>query len=316
MLEHGGKLDHHLDLYGGDRSDWIDLSTGINNSPYPIPKIPKWVWECLPDERLNENFKDAARDFWKVPKSAEITTANGTSPIISILPSIFRRGNIDIYHPTYNEYKAAFTKSGWKISKNNASARVLVNPNNPDGKYWSSTDILSNDKLTIVDESFCDLTPEKSLIKFSDQPGVVVLKSFGKFWGLAGLRLGCAIAAPKTLKKLQSMLGPWPASGPALFIGVKALNDKNWANNNVKKLDNLASKFDDILLKNSIHIMGGTSLFRLIKIKNAEKMKNYFAQNHILIRTFSYSNEIARIGIPKNEKQRLKIETILNEFEQ
>ena len=315
-LEHGGNLDHHINIFGGEKSNWIDLSTGINNSPYPIPKIPKWVWMSLPDKKLIESFKTVARDFWKVPKDSDIISANGTSSIISLLPSIFNKGNVDIYHPSYNEYEAAFLRNGWKVSNTDLRARILVNPNNPDGKYWSSKDILPNGQITIIDESFCDLTPDRSLIRFSNQPGVIILKSFGKFWGLAGLRLGCAIASPETLQNLRSALGPRPASGPALFIARAALENKRWAENNIKNLDHHATKFDNILVKNDIKIIGGTSLFRLIETPNAEKLKTHFAKNHVLIRTFSYSNKIARIGIPNSNHRRFQIKTILSEFKQ
>ena len=243
-LEHGGNLDHHIDLFGGEKSNWIDLSTGINNSPYPIPKIPKYVWMSLPDKTLTESFQTIARDFWKVPKNAHIIAANGTSSIISLLPSIFKKGSVDIYHPSYNEYEAAFLRNGWKISNTDPEARILVNPNNPDGKYWNSKDILSSGKLTIIDESFCDLTPNKSLIEFSDQPGVIILKSFGKFWGLAGLRLGCAIASSETLRNLENALGPWPASGPALYLASMALQNKTWVQSTIENLNN----FDSLIL--------------------------------------------------------------------
>lgn len=315
-LEHGGNLDHHIDLFGGEKSNWIDLSTGINNSPYPIPKIPKCVWMSLPDKTLTESFQTIARDFWKVPKNAHIIAANGTSAIISLLPSIFKKGSVDIYHPSYNEYEAAFLRNGWKISNTDPEARILVNPNNPDGKYWNSKDILSSGKLTIIDESFCDLTPNKSLIEFSDQPGVIILKSFGKFWGLAGLRLGCAIASSETLRNLENALGPWPASGPALYLASMALQNKTWAQSTIENLNNFAVQLDDILEKSGISIIGGTSLFRLIEISDAEKLKIHFARNHVLIRTFPYSNKIARIGVPSKNHDRLKLKTILSEFKQ
>ena len=98
-LDHGGKLDHNISLYGGLKSDWIDLSTGINKSSYPIPEIPKWIWENLPDESLIEEFQRSARKFWKIPDNAEIISSSGTSMIISTLPSIFDKGNVDIYKP-------------------------------------------------------------------------------------------------------------------------------------------------------------------------------------------------------------------------
>ena len=112
------------------------------------------------------------------------------------------------------------------------------------------------------------------------------------------------------------MLGPWPASGPALYIASIALQNKLWAQSTIENLNNFATQLDDILKKSGISITGGTSLFRLIEISDAEKLKIHFARNHILIRTFSYSNKIARIGVPSNNHDRLKLEAILSEFKQ
>ena len=130
-----------------------------------------------------EEFQRSARKFWKIPDNAEIISSSGTSMIISALPSLFDKGNVDIYKPSYNEYETAFRQNGWNISARNANARILINPNNPDGKIWHSDKILNNERLTIIDESFCDLVPNSSLINYTNNPSVIVLKSFGKFGG-------------------------------------------------------------------------------------------------------------------------------------
>lgn len=313
-LNHGGNLDHHISLYGGLKSNWIDLSTGINQSSYPIPDIPKSIWEKLPDKSQVEEFERSARKFWKVPNNAEIICASGTSMIISALPGIFEKGNVDIHEPSYNEYEAAFTRNGWNIGNRDLNARILINPNNPDGKIWHSDKILNNGKLTIIDESFCDLTPRNSLITHSNTPGVIILKSFGKFWGLAGLRFGCAIGLPETLKDLKDMLGPWPASGPALLIANNALANDSWAENTIKRLDNDMRSLDSILTQNGLKVIGGTSLFRLIFAPNASKLKNDLCKNKILTRTFSYSKHYLRIGIPSRDAHWKRVDDAFREF--
>jgi cobalamin biosynthetic protein CobC len=313
-LDHGGNLDHHISLYGGLKSDWIDLSTGINQSSYPIPEIPKWVWENLPDKSLTEEFQRSARKFWKVPDDAELICANGTSMIISALPSLFEKGNVDIYEPSYNEYKSVFTQNGWGFSTENVNARILINPNNPDGKTWRSDKILNNGKLTIIDESFCDLVPQNSLIYYSNNPGVIVLKSFGKFWGLAGIRFGCAIGLPETLKNLKDILGPWPASGPALFIANNALSNHGWAKKTRERLNNNMITLDNILTQNGLKVIGGTSLFRLVFAPNAIELKNNLCKKNILTRTFPYSKHYLRLGIPNRDDHWKRVESAIKEF--
>ena len=314
LLDHGGKLDRNISLYGGLRSDWIDLSTGINKSSYPIPEIPKWIWENLPDESLLEEFQRSARKFWKIPDNAEIICSSGTSMIISALPSLFDKGNVDIYKPSYNEYETAFRQNGWNISARNANARILINPNNPDGKIWHSDKILNNGKLTIIDESFCDLVPNNSLINYANNPGVIVLKSFGKFWGLAGLRFGCAIGLPETLKNLKRRLGPWPASGPALFIANNALSNHGWAKDTIKRLHNDVITLDKILIQNDLDVIGGTNLFRLISTPNANQLKNDLCKKYILTRTFPYSKHFLRMGIPSRDDHWKRVKSALKEI--
>lgn len=314
ITDHGGNLDETIIQYGGLKSEWIDLSTGINQNSYPIPKIPDWVWKNLPDKSLVENFIYTARNFWNVPTEAEIISASGTSAIINTLPSLFKIGNVDIYNPCYSEYEIAFQRNGWKTSRNNISARVLINPNNPDGKIWHADNILEDGKLTIIDESFCDLVPEKSLISYTKNPGVIVLKSFGKFWGLAGLRFGCAIGLPKTLQALKNTLGPWAASGPALFIANSALSDRRWITNNRARLNKDVLNLDKILLKNDIKVIGGTSLFRLISIKDPKKLQDKLCQRKILTRTFPYSEAFLRLGIPHKPEHWKRIENALRDI--
>ena len=87
-----------------------------------------------------------------------------------------------------------------------------MNPNNPDGRVWTSAE--ANAGFVVIDESFADVAPEVSLIGLASRPGTVVLKGVGKFWGLAGLRLGFALGDPVLIRRLSVLLGPWAVSGP------------------------------------------------------------------------------------------------------
>ncbi|MGB3555706.1 MAG: aminotransferase class I/II-fold pyridoxal phosphate-dependent enzyme, partial [Jannaschia sp.] len=204
--DHGGGLDAARAHWGG--TDWIDLSTGINPQPYCLPLLPPSSWSALPDSQAVAKLLSVARTFWNVPAAARILAAPGASALIARLPMLAPPGRVAIPGPTYNEHAAAFLHHGWEVAEEDSSARVIVHPNNPDGRL--RTEAEADAPLCVIDESFCDTMPDASLVRLAARPGTVVLKSFGKFWGLAGLRLGFAIARPETLAPLAEALGPWP----------------------------------------------------------------------------------------------------------
>ncbi len=294
--DHGGDLDAAIAKYGGVKSDWIDLSTGINPTPYPIPEIIPASWNSLPDHRATTSLENAARKFWDVPDSAAVLAAPGASSLIARIPGLVTTGAVSIPGPTYNEHAAAFSAQGWSLAADNYQAKVLVHPNNPDGRYWPG--LVPDQKLTIIDESFCDVTPARSLINLSTTPGTLILKSFGKFWGLAGLRLGFAIGDPALVERLAELLGPWPVSGPALAIGAKALRDETWTVSTRQQLAKDASRLDDIMTAQDAKLVGGTPLFRLYHVDSAARWQDRFAQAYIWTRTFPYSDNWLRLGLP------------------
>ncbi len=289
-----------MNRYGGKRDDWIDLSTGINPVPYAVPDFTARDWNTLPDETAQSALTEAARSFWSVPDGADILAAPGASALIARIPALVPAARVRITTPTYNEHAAAFTANGWHVVPDGpALARVLVHPNNPDGRIWQDADADSD--LTVIDESFCDVTPEASLVHLADKPGRIVLKSFGKFWGLAGLRLGFAIAAPETIARLSEMLGPWPVSGPALRTGAVALRDTGWAGRTRTRLRRDADRLDDMLTAGGARIAGGTDLFRLYSVDDAAAWQDRLARHHIWSRIFPYSQTLLRLGLPPSE---------------
>lgn len=298
--DHGGGVDDAVARYGGDRGSWLDLSTGINPVPYPLPRFDPQDWTALPDSRAQDALISAARDFWEVPDSAAILPAPGASALIARLPGLASPGRVRITAPTYNEHAAAFAAHGWAVTDaSTAEARVLVHPNNPDGRVWREQD--ADAPLTIIDESFCDVMPDASLIRLAHQPGRVVLKSFGKFWGLAGIRLGFAIAAPDVTEQLATMLGPWPVSGPALRAGAAALHDRAWADRTRARLRQDADRLDQAMQRRGAGLAGGTDLFRLYTVDNAAQWQDKLARRHIWTRIFPYSAHYLRLGLPPSD---------------
>ena len=306
--DHGGGLDAAIATYGGQRADWLDLSTGINPMPYPLPQMPADSWTALPDKAAFTRLYDLARSFWQVPDGAAIIGATGASAIIAALPHTIPQGDLCIPGPTYNEHGAAFRAAGWSLGQDPSHVLVAVHPNNPDGRLWQADELTT--PYTIIDESFCDISPERSLIHLASRPGTVVLKSFGKFWGLAGLRLGFAIGDPAIIERLTDLLGPWQISGPALMTGAEALADPHWADETRARLITDAARMDQLLTAKGAELLGGTPLFRLYRVKDAAAAQDQLARHHIWSRIFPYAADWLRLGLPA-ENQWAKLEAAL-----
>lgn len=291
--DHGGGLDAAVATYGGAKTDWLDLSTGINPVSYPVGDIAADAWTALPDQGAMDRLLAAARAFWNVPDTAEIVAANGASAIIAAMPHIWAGSRALIPAPTYNEHAAAFTANGWSVSPDGAGdVSVLVHPNNPDGRMW---EVAQHPRPVIIDESFCDIAPDRSHVAIAAHPNTVVLKSFGKFWGLAGARLGFAICAPDVAQRLRDQLGPWAVAGPTLDIGAQALTDTAWARATRDRLATDAKRLDHLV---GWTLIGGTDLFRTYDVPDAAALQQKLAHNHVWSRIFPYSKTWIRLGLP------------------
>ncbi|MEM9321095.1 MAG: threonine-phosphate decarboxylase [Pseudomonadota bacterium] len=298
--DHGGGLDAAIARFGGVRGDWIDLSTGINPHGYEVSGLQPADWMDLPDHGAFARLSDAARRFWNVPDGAAILPAPGASAVIARLPALAATGRVQITTPTYNEHAAAFAAQGWQVQETGpAEARVIVHPNNPDGRLWGEAD--ADAPLTVIDESFCDVALDASLIPLSARPGVIVLKSFGKFWGLAGLRLGFAIGEPDLVARLNDLTGPWAVSGPALRIGTQALLNTDWAVATRSRLAAEAARLDQLVTAKGARLVGGTSLFRLYDVDDAAAWQARLGRAHIWSRIFPYSRTYLRLGLPPTD---------------
>lgn len=302
--DHGGGIDAAVAQFGGTRAGWIDLSTGINPTPYPLGDLPADAWNSLPDQAAFQRLEYAARQFWAVPDGAAILPAPGASALIARMPGIALPGPIHIPGPTYNEHARAFGAMGWQVT-NTDQARVIVHPNNPDGRLWQADDLAP---LTIIDESFCDVMPETSLMQHATRPNTIILKSFGKFWGLAGLRLGFAIGDPTLIAKLATGIGPWAVSGPALAIGARALGDHDWAKATRTRLASDAARLDALM---GLPVVGGTTLFRLYDAGDAAALQTHLARAHIWTRIFPYSTRWLRLGLPGTPDHWARLQTAM-----
>ena len=292
--DHGGGIDAACARWGGARGDWLDLSTGINPRPYPIPPLPADAWTALPDHAAHAALEQAARRFWAIPDSASVIAAPGASALIARIPALLPPAQVAIPGPTYNEHARAFRACGWTVIDSATEATVIVHPNNPDGRLHPAPDT----PFRVIDESFCDVMPDATHMGEATRPGTLILKSFGKFWGLAGARLGFAIGDPDLIARLHPMLGPWAVSGPALTIATDALSNPAWADATRARLATDAARLDAMMLTAGIVPLGGTPLFRLYDTPDAAAWQDRLARHRILARIFPYSTRWLRLGLP------------------
>ncbi|MBC6438553.1 MAG: aminotransferase class I/II-fold pyridoxal phosphate-dependent enzyme [Rhodobacteraceae bacterium] len=306
--DHGGGIDAAVARYGGQRADWLDLSTGINPVPYPVGDIPPEAWTALPDSAAMEALLAAARQFWGVPRKVAILAAPGASSLIARLPQTLGGPSSCMIQPHgYNEWVAAFGHYGWTITQHDLlrSVEIWVHPNNPDGVCAPGVPMDDPDSSPaapriIYDESFCDTVPRESHIALTCNRRVFIVKSFGKFWGLAGLRLGFLIGDPAVLGDVAEALGPWPVPGPAIAIGTRALSDPDWAKATRVRLVHDAARLDAIVPRYHGAVLG-TSLFRLYTYRSQtlrDALFKHLARHRILTRVFPYSTTWMRIGLP------------------
>lgn len=312
MRDHGGRISDAVAEFGGAPGDWLDLSTGINPTPYPLPDLAPELWTQLPDPSAEKRLLDAARRFWNVPQSCEILAASGASALIAAMPSLRPAGRVQIARETYNEHEAAFAANGWTITRDPAPVRVIVRPNNPDGALADLPDAPLD--LLVIDESFGEVTPNHSALTPSLSENTIILKSFGKFWGLAGLRLGFAVAHHSEIEALRARIGPWAVSGPALEIATRALQDQAWAKATRASLAQASKRLDGLFTGLSEAPPLGTDLFRLITNKRANDLHRHLAQHRILTRIFPYRAEWIRLGLPGSEAAWQRLAEALGSF--
>ena len=296
-LLHGGDLGQARAAFGEPEGGWIDLSTGVNPWPWPaLPLSPDVLTRLPSEEGLADLAAAAARAFG----ARRALPVPGAQAAIQHLPHLLPPGDVAVVSPTYGEHAPAWEAAGHRVRRvtepEPSGVLVVSNPNNPDGRFWRPEALLAVDcGLLVVDESFVDAVPELSL---AGHEHVVVLRSFGKFYGLPGLRLGFALGPDGLPDRLAARLGPWPVSGPALEIGRRAYRDEAWAVETCARLERAAARLDDVLAARGFELLGGTPLFRFIA---GEGGAARFARHGLWVRSFPDIPGRFRIGLPPDE---------------
>ena len=326
FVAHGGALDEARLRHPFAPEPWIDLSTGVNPFPYPLPPIPPELWARLPFAREELELRQAAAFRYRASGAENIAAAPGTQALIQIIPRLIPPTRAAILSPTYAEHGEAWKREGHAVREvetlpealADANAIIVVNPNNPTGRIFPVEDLIRTAQdlhrrggLLVVDEAFMDvIEPSLSVIP-ALPPSTVVLRSFGKMYGLAGVRLGFAVADGRIAKRLRDLLGPWAVPGPAIAIGRTALADDAWLAQTRRRLAFDAERFDAILKRAGCEVLGGTPLFRLAAHPFGEALAEKLGESGILVRRFPYEPTWLRFGIPGCEDAWRRLEQAL-----
>lgn len=312
MLEHGGRLRRAVQAYGIPLEQWLDLSTGISPSGWPLPDIPSSAWRRLPED--DDGLLEAACAYYEAPQLLPVA---GSQAAIQALPLLRPPSRVGIMAPGYAEHAQAWQRAGHHVVMESADALlakvarwdvlVLIHPNNPGGERFDPARLLQlhaelaeRGGWLVVDEAFMDVTPQASVCRYADREGLVVLRSVGKFFGLAGARAGFVCAAPALLEMLQEQLGPWTLSGPARHVLRHALADRTWQVQARLRLLETSERLRALLARHGLEPSAGCGLFQWCRHDDAPQIHRALAARGILSRLFDAPPSL-RFGLPPDE---------------
>lgn len=324
FAHHGGRLGVARTLFPDVPQPWIDLSTGINPTPYPAPRASARERNRLPEPTELAKLEALAATAFNVADCARVAATGGTENALRLLPYLLNMTAAVIAGPTYGSHSDAWSRADVttrvvaddklaEFGRSTGVAMTVVSPNNPDGRVPSREQLLAlhdslhaNGGALIVDEACADLAPRLSVAALAGTeraPSLLVLRSFGKFYGLAGVRLGFVIASAALAARLRHLLGDWPVSVDALRAGLAAYADHAWAEKTRRRLDQAAQRLDKLLIGGGMTIVGGTSLYRLARAPNAHARFTQLISLGILARPFDHDSTLLRFGLPRTAQE-------------
>jgi cobalamin biosynthetic protein CobC len=332
MLEHGGNLRDAVRHFGRPLEDWLDLSTGINPHFYPAPQLSANAWHRLPE--YSDALVQAAQAYYRAPQMLAVA---GSQAVIQALPRLRPAARVVVSAPSYAEHAYQWRQAGHAVTEciyaeldaavEQADVVVLCNPNNPTGEFVPAAQLLrwaaqlaGRGGWLVIDEAFADTVPDISVASHADQPGLIVLRSVGKFFGLAGIRLGFVAAEKSLLQQLANYLGPWSVSGPAQQIAITALNDGQWQMQTAQRLQQEGERLRQLLRAHDIR-SSGTDLFQWCSHQDlndkSEQLWQFMAERGIWLRWFAqgpHRPHGLRFGLPGSEAGWLRLELGLDEW--
>lgn len=339
--DHGGNIVAAAKHFDIPENEWLDLSTGLNPFAWPVPQLQQTVWQKLPGQTTG--LESIACEYYK---STNALAVAGSQMAIQLLPQLYQQmvssqaAKVVLLSPSYSEHERSWRAAGFKIEflsaeeidKNieNIDILIIVNPNNPTAECFSKEKLLAwHQQLLkqrgwlIIDEAFMDMTPQNSMAAYSELENLVVLRSFGKFFGLAGIRLGFVLANNNLLGNLKKFIGPWAVSAPAIEIAKQALMDTDWQQATIVRLNTNVQRLLEMLQASGLSITAYTSLFVWLKTDKAFQIYEHFAKQGILLRYFNVEQATSehygaslRFGLPGAESEWLRLEKILKQSQQ
>ena len=321
MLEHGGKLTEAMARYGHARDAWMDLSTGVNPQSYPAPALPADVWHRLPEAA--PALVDAACAYYR---AARLLPVAGSQAAIRALPRLRAASRVIVGAPVYAEHAHCWQRAGHDVIElphaelgqaiDSCDVMVVCNPNNPTGatiapevlQAWAARLAVRGGWL-VVDEAFADVEPQCSVA--TTLPGLIVFRSLGKFFGLAGLRLGFVIAEPGLLGALAEEIGPWGVTEAAQLIGTAALRDTTWQREMRARLQHDGARLKSLLAAGGIE-SHGCALFQWWNEPHAYAFADHMARRAIWVRKFAGGG--IRLGLPFHERDWVRLARALDEW--
>ena len=319
---HGGKIGAARVLFPESPHAWIDLSTGISPWAWPYESLlDRATLTRLPDPEALAALEAAASAYFGVHDAARVIALPGTDIGLRLLGPLFPQASVAVARPGYSGHVAAWVD--WRELRARPVKRigdgelaeaarehdviVLANPGTPDGRTLAREHLLqigrmlaSRDGVLIVDEAYVDADPALSLC---GEPDLILFRSFGKFFGLPGLRLGFVVVPADQVRRFRHAMGDWPLNGPAIAVGTAAYLDTRGQEMQRERVRRAAARLDEMLQRAGLTIEGGTPLFRLARCANADALFRHLASRAILTRPFEDDSGLLRIGLPGDEAQ-------------
>ncbi|WP_020680841.1 threonine-phosphate decarboxylase CobD [Marinobacterium rhizophilum] len=325
MLQHGGRLRAAALEQGIALHRWLDLSTGLNPHGWPVPTLDPQCWARLPED--DDGLEAAARRYYGCTGLLPVA---GSQAAIQALPRLREPGRVAIMSPGYREHQHAWRAAGHQVEEvcvarlrrglPDCEVLVLIHPGNPGGERFSREELqawhremAARGGWLLLDEAFIDCTPEASLAALAHQPGLIVLRSVGKFFGLAGIRVGFVLAEAAILNPLRELLGPWTLSGPARAVAMRALDDRAWQQSMRGHLAEQSARLAQLLSRHRLAPTAGCSLFQWVCTPDAARLHQSLAQRAILTRLFETPASL-RFGLPPDEAGWARLDTALTEI--
>ncbi len=314
--QHGGDLARAIQQFGGPADTWIDCSTGIAPQSYPLGDVPMSVWQSLPD-RQDELLRTAS--LYYGCSASHLLALAGSQAAIQALPALRTRSRVGILAPSYAEHAWCWQQHGHVVigleadqieaHLHHLDVLIVVNPNNPTGKQYPAAQLKQwhkqlqrHDGWLIVDEAFADLDPQHSLMPDVGMGGLIVLRSVGKFFGLAGLRLGFAGLEGRLKHQLQRRLGLWSVSGIAEWVGPQIFVDQVWQDQQRERIQMAHQWMSTTLKQVGLSNRSPHPMLHWCPHPRAFALQRALAEQHIWCRLLEYPSAL-RFGLIQPQQQ-------------